>query len=380
MKDTFGAALRSFANSIDLLGEDEFRLVLSATRNYLRANFRITTVERLEEVVSEGVPKLAPTFGDNPYDLFPVRTNGKPTGISATAFTEKRSMWVTPTEQGGSSLVHAGGNLHEQWEPGRAVELPPYLRVIKKMGARVGTLISVPIERQGSVTALLYFESERVLEPSERAKDEIEAIATSLAWLYELKAHEMDTRSATARAIAELQDASMDDFDWRPRPSLFWAYPETGAADVREVVHAALEDLVAKGVFTLDDWKDNQSGGRIPALIEEQIRSAEYFVAYLSEPAPVEASGEQAKSTDRKMYVDNPNVLYEAGLFQGLGGGPSRIEHWLLIREKISSDTPFDLETVNRLEVPRGANGELLGEDFKKAVRARLEKLVNLQT
>lgn len=395
MKETFGTALRSFANSIDILREEEFRLVLSATQNYLRGNFRITTVERLSEVVSEGIPKLAPTFGDNPYDLFPVRTDGGPNGISAMAFTSKRSMWVTPADGSGSSIVNAGSRICERWEPGHSVTLPSYLPLAKKVGTRVGTLISIPIERQGSVTAVVYFESERVLEPSGRAKDELEAIAKSLAWLYELKVHDLDTRSATAREIAELQDVSMNDYDWRPRPSLFWAYPGSGADDVRGVVDAALQVLVAEGAFTLDDWSDNQSGGRIPAQIEQQIRSAEYFVAYLSEPASAHATNASAsaqtsasssasdstspafaqpESPDATVYVDNPNVLYEAGVFQGLGAQTSRSENWLLIREENAPDPPFDLGTVNTLLVPR-EDGQLLSEEFETRVNDRIENL-----
>jgi len=356
MRASYGAALRSFANSIDILRDDEFKSVLSATKEYLENNFNVTTVERLSEVVSEGIPKLAPSFGDDQYDLYPVRNeDGTPNGISSAAFTTKRNLWVTPDDGLDQTLIRAE-KLQDRWDPDRDIDLPTYLDVHdaddEPIGGRVKTLISIPIRRRGSTIALVYFESEDVLVPSDRAKDEFAEIAKSLAWLYDLNVHNRETRDATEEEIRALEKASRETYDWRPVVSLFFAYPGDGESDVNTALAEILQDRASQNWFTLDDWAKNKSGGRIPAEIEGKIRSAAYFVAYLSEPSG--AVGDHAPR-----YVDNPNVLYEAGVFQGLVDDTNRSNNWLLIREKSSPEPPFDIGTFNTLIVPRDDQGTL---------------------
>lgn len=76
-------------------------------------------------------------------------------------------------------------------------------------------------------------------------------------------------------------------------------------------------------------------------------------------------------------YFDNPNVLYEAGVFQGPATDPtSRGQNWMLLRERDSPEAPFDITTVNTLMIPRDDDGNLLERDFEVAVQARLDQLI----
>ena len=368
---SFGEALRSFSNSIDVLREDEFERVLFAAREYLAENFAVVTVDRLAEVVSEGQQKLAPTFTDTEYDLYPVRTaDGEPNGLSAAAFTSKRKMWVTPSsEEKYETLTTAGARI-ERWNPDSPAELPRFLRVTDEhgnaMGERSRTLISIPIKRRNMTTAVVYFESEDLLLPSDRAKEEFEKIAKALARLYDLKTFDKETHDATAEEIATLSKVSRNRYDWRALPSLFWAYPGSGDADVLKIIENALAQGARDHRYTIDDWGKNHSGGRIPDDIERKIRSAAFFVAYLSQPDGEDEDG-------RPQYADNPNVLYEAGVFQGLAAdSTSGTKHWLLIREPASPQAPFDIMTVNTLIVDRDDTGDLDGGKFGTRVRERL--------
>jgi hypothetical protein len=233
---------------------------------------------------------------------------------------------------------------------------------------KVRALVSIPVTRRSITTSLIYFESDDVIHPSDAAKDELELVARAVARLYDLKVQNKETHSATSDELDVLDTASRVELDWEAVSSLFWAYPESGNDGVLAVLERTLQTAGAQDEFKLFDWKRNASGGRIPAEIEEQIRKAKYFVAYLSQPS---------SGADGPRYVDNPNVLYEAGVFQGLANLPTRSGHpWMLIREKDSPEAPFDITTFNTLVVPRDDRGELLERDFESEFKKRLDALL----
>jgi hypothetical protein len=375
MKDSFGEALRSFSNSIDLLRDDEFARVLSSTRRYLETNFSISKIERLGEVVKAGVPHLAPTLSeDDAYDLYPVRTDdGKPFGVNAAAFTSGSNLWVVPSAAEPDATLDTAEEYEELWNPNEPITLPRFVRLPGPNGQprpvrKVRALVSIPVTRRSITTSLIYFESDDVIHPSDAAKDELELVARAVARLYDLKVQNKETHSATSDELDVLDTASRVELDWEAVSSLFWAYPESGNDGVLAVLERTLQTAGAQDEFKLFDWKRNASGGRIPAEIEEQIRKAKYFVAYLSQPS---------SGADGPRYVDNPNVLYEAGVFQGLANLPTRSGHpWMLIREKDSPEAPFDITTFNTLVVPRDDRGELLERDFESEFKKRLDALL----
>lgn len=377
MKDSFGLTLRSFANSIDILREDEFQRVLSSTRKYLANNFNINKVERLSEIVKSGVPHLAPTLSeDDQYDLYPVRDEeGRPNGLNAAAFTRRCNFWVTPCKEESDKTLDTAETYDELWNADDAYDLPRFVRLPGPDGEprpprSTRTLISVPISRRQAITALMYYESPDLLKPTDRAKEELSGIAQSLARLYDLQLQNKETHSATARELDEMEEICRVQGDWGAVPSLFWAYPEDGNGDVLALLERVLRAGAAAERFQLEDWRQNRSGGRVPVEIERKIRSATYFVAYLSEP-----SG--SADSDGPTYTDNRNVLYEAGVFQGIALDPtSRGQNWMLIREKASPEAPFDITTVNTMIVGRDEAGGLLEREFELEVEARLKAFI----
>jgi hypothetical protein len=76
--------------------------------------------------------------------------------------------------------------------------------------------------------------------------------------------------------------------------------------------------------------------------------------------------------------VDNPNVLFEAGMLhaltflsiQGTSG-------WIPIREQNSPQPPFDFAGERIELIPRAADGSLNQEMFRTRLRARLKGLVS---
>lgn len=373
MKITFGEELESFARSIDLLRLDEFESVLTAVRRYLEENFAITKIETLVERVFQGMTYLAQTLDrDDEYEPYRIRDdNGEPHGLNAYAFIVKRPIWVVPEDPDTTlenSVVHL-----ELWMPEDDTTLPDYMRLPGRENEPRGprttkTLIAIPMVTRNVTTSLVYFESDDLIRASDPAKEELERIARSVTRLQRLYEQNQDTHKATGQEIDVLGESSRRVEDWGVSlPSLFFAYPERSDPDVVKELQSQLEALEERELTRLFDWHEFYEGGRITEKIEEEIGSAKYFVGYLSE--------RQDDDSARPFY-DNPNVMYEAGMFQGLAHDVTqRAWNWLLVREP-DSLAPFDLTTVNMLLVPRNDDGSLMVDDFKMELGKRLANLV----
>ena len=92
---------------------------------------------------------------------------------------------------------------------------------------------------------------------------------------------------------------------------------------------------------------------------------------YLSEPDPDGALG-------GKRYSDNPNVLFEAGMFHVLrhNRGES-LEGWFPIRESTewTGNVPFNFAGDRILILPRDGRGELIRELFVERLERHLGRL-----
>ena len=373
MKLTFGEDLESFARSIDICRFEEFEDVLDSTREYLEANFNITKVERLAERVYHAAPNLEPTLNtEDQYEHYPVRDDHEEAnGLNACAFIRKRKQWVVPEDK--EATLDEAIAYRELWNPNEKEDLPRYVRLLSSDGQlrsplQTKTLISIPMVKRGTTTSLVYFESEDTLVASERARDELEGIAKAIARLHELADQNDDTHLATAKEIKFLGKSSQGVQDWGVSvPSLFFAYPDDADEEVMAEFSKQLTVMESGNVIRLFDWRTNYEGGRIPDKIEKEIGGATYFVAYLSEQ-----QGEAAKHA----FFDNPNVMYEAGMFQGLVNDVTqRATSWLLVREP-DSLAPFDISTVNMLLVPRKKSGSLKKSEFTESLSKRIANLI----
>ena len=373
MRLTFGEELESFARSIDILRFEELQDVLGSTRRYLKENFNITKVERLVERVYQGVPQLEPTLDtEDQYEHYPVRDEkGQPYGLNACAFVRKRSQWVVSEDE--EATLDEATSFKELWNPAIQEELPRYVRLPDSDGQdrparQTRTLIAIPMVKRGSTTSLVYFESDEAMRASPRARNELEGIANAIARLHELADNNQDTHRATGEELGFLDESSRAVHDWGVSvPSLFFAYPDDADDAVMTELNRQLGLMKAGNAIRLFDWRENYEGGRIPDKIEKEIGGATYFVAYLSQ---------QPREGAEHAFFDNPNVMYEAGMFQGLANDVTqRATSWLLVREP-DSLAPFDISTVNMLLVPRHKDGSLKVRKFNEALSQWLTNLI----
>lgn len=177
--------------------------------------------------------------------------------------------------------------LDKEWELPRFVRLPGpdgEPRPVKN----IRTLIAIPISRGSATNVLVYFESPNRLAASDGAKAELELITRSISRLYDLQVQNREAHLATSNELAELDEICRIEHDFGDVSTLilFWAYAERGDSEVLAVLERVLQTAASTSAFGLFDWQRNVSGERVPAQIEEQIRAARFFVAYLSTVGP----------------------------------------------------------------------------------------------
>src|SRR5207237_2840172 len=109
-------------------------------------------------------------------------------------------------------------------------------------------------------------------------------------------------------------------------------------------------------------WKSITESGNINSQMLAALDECSLGICYFSEPA-----------TNRKEYVDNLNVVFEAGMLHALTnastGAPKK---WIPVREPQSPATPFDFASERTIIVSRLADGALNEELFARDLRERL--------
>ena len=108
-----------------------------------------------------------------------------------------------------------------------------------------------------------------------------------------------------------------------------------------------------------------EGAGNIILQLIEVIGRCRFGICYFSE------KGEDGR------YFDNPNVIFEAGMFHGktsgLGGVASA---WIPIREKESPDPFFDIAQERIVEVERDEDGGFQAAKFEETLRRRVGAMI----
>jgi hypothetical protein len=116
------------------------------------------------------------------------------------------------------------------------------------------------------------------------------------------------------------------------------------------------------------DWQEIADAGAITSQIADRIVRSRYGICYFSEPDPSDAGHK---------YVDNPNVIFEAGMLHALINAPDAPPSgWIPVREDDSPPAPFDFADQRIERIPRDADGKVDEERFRKQIRRRMAALL----
>jgi hypothetical protein len=205
------------------------------------------------------------------------------------------------------------------------------------------------------------------------AKIELHCLAEALAILLDLYEANRAQFALHSAAIFELQERlDKAKFPQLARPHFFLASPNGAdtqvTAVIREVLHAFSDQLE----FT--DWTKMSVSGNINVQIAKEITRSRFGICYLSEPA------KESSEADVR-YVDNPNVVFEAGMLHARTAANeaqdgSEPAGWIPMRENASPPAPFDFATERILEIPRYDDGSLNEDRLRERLTERIRKLL----
>jgi len=367
-RSTFASQLDHFAQSVDIVDKDIFdnvrELVVSYTQSFGATYFELVkkTIFGRDQLSlqrfwssDDGVRQLA----------WPVRSeNAAYTNMISQSFCTRMPMWII-------------GQKNE------TLDKPPYIDLWSKTtdhprydapsSSDIKTLIILPLCTIYDFGAF-YVEIPKRLTLTDVSRQEFKLLADALESLYCMFEMDRFRSEKKQKTLTYLRDQLRNSqFPRTAVPHLFKAYPSNSDQAVRRSIDKVLVEFSGTGKIDVTDWNRIYRSGSIPAQISKEIAESSLGVCYFSEPAA---------ETGETRYVDNPNVLFEAGMLHArtsanAGDVTGQPTGWIPIREKDSPKVPFDFAAERIVYVPRDDQGALITDAFEEDLRSHLEALLN---
>ncbi|MEP1470147.1 MAG: hypothetical protein ABJK25_04175 [Halieaceae bacterium] len=378
MADDWLSRFEDFSRSIDFVDQAIFEDVTALLEKAFKESWRICFFRALMSghsirIGAGDVPALSTIWSkdDSETDFQIAGADGAAVTLTSYSLLQRKELWITAAD-GGKLVNHISSSegLVDQWPglPGLP-ELPPY---VDYRGSVARTMVILPLEYGMRMFGVVCLEFNEYITISSRAKLTATTFAKSLAriiWLRETNKTQLDD-SKEALALLHSRFLNASDAFQRRRVFLASSGEESGGA-VIETIRKILSEEYSE-LFELDYWEEESASGAISDQVRASIASAEFGICYLSE----KISDEPLK------YFDNPNVLFEAGMFQMLhelrdSADDIDAARWLPIREgeQLTTSLPFDIAGDRMLVVPRSVetgevNIEKFGDDLRKAINS----------
>jgi predicted nucleotide-binding protein len=380
MRITFGNTLLQFANSVDILEEENFKKIQEYIESYLKKvlHIRFVRLMLIRETVGGEVMLVKYSLNTGLEEILMLRdSEGNYNGQMPYAFAKNKRLWITPLNK--EETLDTCSVYVDHWSGEK--KFPDYRTINNSVETR--TSIIIPIRRDNKmdnnnhILGVVNFESEDYLKPNKQAQDELKNISFTLGKLFQLYENRRFQRTNTSSVINEL-GKDLDYFKeehrgyfFARRPKVFFAF--SSKAD-RAVV-GTVKELIGnsfKEELNLIHWDNDENLGSITPQLLENMSNSDYLVCYLSE-----------KEEEELTYHDNPNVLIELGYFIGKHTYLSNLKNILIIREEKSEKSiPFDIKDIVTLSVARfdennKVNKDILINDLRVKIDSFLTYIVH---
>ena len=365
MPATFGDQLKLFALSVDIMGVDRFNRVNRLIDEYCRETLGIELMKLHLASEVDGKPGLK-RYAMGALDIENVRSiragDGTYSSQTALAFDKRKPLWIVSA--GGKQKLENAEHCSDQWS--RLKAIPAYRTTGSVEESEVKTSIIVPIPDGNDVLGVLCFGTSDYIEITDEAKSELSKIAETLGILIRLFRAGETQKSSTETALENLQLLLTRPLPKLTKPKIFLASSAAAEADVIGVVLDVLKEKAYTEKLELVYWKAMDQPGNINRQLLEAIAGCRYGICYFSQKV---GQGE---------YVDNVNVVFEAGMFHGRVDEITPVPaSWVPIRERQSPDLPFDFAQERILWVERTRSGALKTRSFAAALRGSLDALLS---
>lgn len=374
MFDSFTNQLKTFAMSVDSIDDDMLKRVGEALYDYMSDVLAVCYYEVAIDDPNvrsdhENDPVLHVKFCSNSDRIGSLvrlmRDDGNIRTQKAYAYTKGKHICLQMTVQDG--LLRTAATEDVAIVPDDLDELPDYACYTGSNDGTAKTAITIPLRYMERKIGVATIEFPVMVEYNQEVREQLQVVCDSVAKICGRFIDTKNNKHDTQRAFAEIVRAvDFKSCGLRSKPVVFLSYSHIAdpvvLGAIKEVVHH--EDWSDK--IAIYDWANDTDPGPISSQIVDQIRASRIGICYLSE------------KRDDGTFSDNPNVLFEAGMFHVLrGNAGSNLEGWLPIREnsELCGQLPFNFAGDRALIVPR--NGEGLNEPlFKERFRQHLERLI----
>lgn len=361
MARSFADDLLQFARTVDIVNTEIFDHARTLVEKYLKDALNINYFEFMRETVVSGCTGLETVWATSQKHSEPIKSpDGNYTNQICFAFDERIPLWVVGKDK--APLIKSEAYM-ELWS-GRD-SLPKYAPV---EGYEIRTAIIIPVRKKGgSLLGVLDLESVEYLDITETAKNELSLISEAIGLLSEREAMIANDTADTKTALRNLENSFGSKSLLRlSKPQLFFAWPSKADQSVIAAIRTALDGFSDR--VKIITWDEIEISGNINDQIIEHLLGSTYGVCYFSEPSGADADSH---------YVDNANVLIEAGMLHVLSQhDQSSAAAWIPVREQEPPPIPFDFIAQRILTVPRLQSGELNEKLFVEQLRKRIESLL----
>lgn len=354
--------LESFVLATDYITEEIDNLIESMFARYIEGWGHVNYEVLIYEKLRYGGGELVPTWRS-------YKTKGKSIPIPATrgdtynghaeyCFCEEKDAWVTA--KGGGLLKDVNDTINFLDAYGNQ-DLPRY-RAYENEHSRTSIVKTVRSsgEIDSEVIGLLTIETPDVLQRTPRAMKAVEKMATIISIVERVRRatdfNTHNTRRVANELLKNVQQEKMLE-NLFAKPMLFQAHGARASSDVLDIVNDAVEkiDFRLRNLKEpgLDHrvWKNEVDPENIIDTIFGNLLNATAGIAYFSEPS----------DQGLTQFVDNPNVLYEAGIMACLTQqNDTRFRGWVSIREQRSPQFPFDIASKRTVLIERDESGKIL--------------------
>lgn len=346
--------LRRFAFATDLVDEPTLKQIGDLAHRYVDEGLGIEFFEVMGETNNvDGEPGLKTLYrselGDRAERL--ADDDGNPNSQTAAAFLSSKPLWIVPEDR--ETPLHECDGWRDLWS--EVSDLPDYRRPTDSLQPL--TSIIIPLKQSGKKFGALCLESAIYIDCTAIARHELEVLAEALTVLCREKGSRETSRHSTEQAMRELTEILNEvPFPSATRPQLFLATAARAKEDVVGCIKTVLEDYSSQ--VEIVHWRyDFSTATFVDQELLQAVQKSKFGICYLSEPT------EGAENGDHQFH-DNPNVVFEAGMLHLLTS-VQRPGGWIPVRERDCPEAPFDIRNLQRVEVPRGEDGNVIVEQFK---------------
>ena len=360
---TFAELLKQFALSVDIVDQATFNRVRDHVVEYMRNELEAAYFGLMTKSVVDGQPGLLTTWSSaDQGSATTIRTGDGYTRQVSIAFDQRRPLWVVAADGGALRDVDDPAGYLDLWSG--VTGMPRYVSPVEE---QMKTSIMLPLVRSGRPLGVVYLESTTHVEATPVAKHELTTLAEAIAILIELREANKSQGEGTERAVSQLgRFLGTAKFPRLTKPNLFLASADNADSQVLGILKGVLAEFDSK--VSVFDWHEIADSGAITSQIADRIVRSRYGICYFSEPDP---------SGVEHGYVDNPNVIFEAGMLHALINAPdSPPSGWIPVREEDSPPAPFDFADQRIEKVPRDPDGQVIAERLRAQMHRRIVALL----